>query len=143
MPFSSFLLLDSQINFVAQVITVFLTWYCFFICRIINSRDPLKSFWPKTCMELNGDFVIFTEVNLDWILGLVQFKVILTVLFNVYCFLGQPRRHLLTTGWSIFVSQKNLVSGDAVLFLRYVLDNDAESAFFSLCRVWAEILLQI
>ena len=32
---------------------------------------------------------------------------------------GQPRRHLLTTGWSIFVSQKNLISGDAVLFLRY------------------------
>ncbi|XP_019448714.1 PREDICTED: auxin response factor 4-like isoform X2 [Lupinus angustifolius] len=31
---------------------------------------------------------------------------------------GQPRRHLLTTGWSIFVSRKNLVSGDAVLFLR-------------------------
>ncbi|XP_050371708.1 auxin response factor 4 isoform X2 [Argentina anserina] len=31
---------------------------------------------------------------------------------------GQPRRHLLTTGWSIFISQKNLVSGDAVLFLR-------------------------
>ncbi|KAK4780184.1 hypothetical protein SAY87_016290 [Trapa incisa] len=31
---------------------------------------------------------------------------------------GQPRRHLLTTGWSSFVSQKNLVSGDAVLFLR-------------------------
>lgn len=34
------------------------------------------------------------------------------------CNIGQPRRHLLTTGWSIFVSQKNLVSGDAVLFLR-------------------------
>nr|KYP71171.1 Auxin response factor 4 [Cajanus cajan] len=33
---------------------------------------------------------------------------------------GQPRRHLLTTGWSIFVNQKNLVSGDAVLFLRCV-----------------------
>lgn len=31
---------------------------------------------------------------------------------------GQPRRHLLTTGWSLFVSQKRLVSGDAVLFLR-------------------------
>ncbi|XP_056173167.1 auxin response factor 4-like [Syzygium oleosum] len=31
---------------------------------------------------------------------------------------GQPRRHLLTTGWSGFVSQKKLVSGDAVLFLR-------------------------
>ncbi|XP_057813651.1 auxin response factor 11 isoform X2 [Cryptomeria japonica] len=31
---------------------------------------------------------------------------------------GQPRRHLLTTGWSVFVSHKRLVSGDAVLFLR-------------------------
>nr|CAX63111.1 ARF4 protein [Cabomba aquatica] len=31
---------------------------------------------------------------------------------------GQPRRHLLTTGWSVFVNQKGLVSGDAVLFLR-------------------------
>ncbi|KAK9126802.1 hypothetical protein Scep_015648 [Stephania cephalantha] len=31
---------------------------------------------------------------------------------------GQPRRHLLTTGWSGFISKKNLVSGDAVLFLR-------------------------
>ncbi|KAH9310078.1 hypothetical protein KI387_037989, partial [Taxus chinensis] len=30
---------------------------------------------------------------------------------------GQPRRHLLTTGWSGFVSQKRLASGDAVLFL--------------------------
>ncbi|XXG61452.1 hypothetical protein AAC387_Pa05g0063 [Persea americana] len=31
---------------------------------------------------------------------------------------GQPRRHLLTTGWSTFVNKKKLVSGDAVLFLR-------------------------
>ncbi|GAA0153332.1 hypothetical protein LIER_37656 [Lithospermum erythrorhizon] len=31
---------------------------------------------------------------------------------------GQPRRHLLTTGWSSFVNKKKLVSGDAVLFLK-------------------------
>lgn len=31
---------------------------------------------------------------------------------------GQPRRHLLTTGWTAFVNKKKLVSGDAVLFLR-------------------------
>ncbi|XP_042446022.1 auxin response factor 2-like isoform X2 [Zingiber officinale] len=31
---------------------------------------------------------------------------------------GQPRRHLLTTGWSAFVNRKKLISGDAVLFLR-------------------------
>ncbi|XP_024359906.1 auxin response factor 6 isoform X2 [Physcomitrium patens] len=31
---------------------------------------------------------------------------------------GQPRRHLLTTGWSIFISAKRLQAGDAVLFIR-------------------------
>ncbi|KAK9073662.1 hypothetical protein SSX86_006256 [Deinandra increscens subsp. villosa] len=31
---------------------------------------------------------------------------------------GQPKRHLLTTGWSIFVSSKRLSAGDAVLFVR-------------------------
>ncbi|KAG6555975.1 hypothetical protein Mapa_001915 [Marchantia paleacea] len=35
-----------------------------------------------------------------------------------HIFRGQPKRHLLTTGWSVFVSQKRLVAGDAVLFLR-------------------------
>ncbi|CAM6126483.1 unnamed protein product [Calypogeia fissa] len=35
-----------------------------------------------------------------------------------HLFRGQPKRHLLTTGWSVFVSQKRLVAGDAVLFLR-------------------------
>ncbi|XP_042454179.1 auxin response factor 12-like isoform X2 [Zingiber officinale] len=30
---------------------------------------------------------------------------------------GQPKRHLLTTGWSIFVSAKRLVAGDSVLFI--------------------------
>jgi hypothetical protein len=31
---------------------------------------------------------------------------------------GQPRRHLLTTGWSVFVSAKRLQAGDSVLFIR-------------------------
>ncbi|XP_031105754.1 auxin response factor 19 [Ipomoea triloba] len=31
---------------------------------------------------------------------------------------GQPKRHLLTTGWSVFVSSKRLCAGDAVLFIR-------------------------
>ncbi|KAL0396247.1 UNVERIFIED_CONTAM: Auxin response factor 6 [Sesamum calycinum] len=30
---------------------------------------------------------------------------------------GQPKRHLLTTGWSVFVSAKRLVAGDSVLFI--------------------------
>nr|ABN05872.1 Transcriptional factor B3 [Medicago truncatula] len=31
---------------------------------------------------------------------------------------GTPKRHLLTTGWSPFVSDKKLASGDSVVFLR-------------------------
>ncbi|XP_026456878.1 auxin response factor 5-like isoform X1 [Papaver somniferum] len=31
---------------------------------------------------------------------------------------GQPKRHLLTTGWSVFVGSKRLKAGDAVLFIR-------------------------
>lgn len=35
-----------------------------------------------------------------------------------HIFRGQPRRHLLTTGWSVFVSSKKLVTGDPFIFLR-------------------------
>ncbi|EXB58397.1 Auxin response factor 5 [Morus notabilis] len=31
---------------------------------------------------------------------------------------GQPKRHLLTTGWSLFVGAKRLRAGDSVLFIR-------------------------
>ncbi|KAJ7529258.1 hypothetical protein O6H91_15G040400 [Diphasiastrum complanatum] len=31
---------------------------------------------------------------------------------------GQPRRHLLTTGWSVFISAKRLQAGDTVVFMR-------------------------
>eukprot|EP00268_Persea_americana_P050891 TRINITY_DN557_c0_g2_i1.p1 TRINITY_DN557_c0_g2~~TRINITY_DN557_c0_g2_i1.p1 ORF type:complete len:688 (+),score=142.95 TRINITY_DN557_c0_g2_i1:712-2775(+) len=35
-----------------------------------------------------------------------------------HIFRGQPKRHLLTTGWSVFVSSKRLIAGDAFIFLR-------------------------
>ncbi|KAJ8543366.1 hypothetical protein K7X08_005889 [Anisodus acutangulus] len=31
---------------------------------------------------------------------------------------GQPKRHLLTIGWSVFISSKRLCAGDSVLFIR-------------------------
>lgn len=37
----------------------------------------------------------------------------------VFLCLGQPKRHLLTTGWSLFVSGKRLFAGDSVLFIRF------------------------
>ncbi|XP_042393955.1 auxin response factor 17-like isoform X1 [Zingiber officinale] len=38
-------------------------------------------------------------------------------IFREHCCAGQPKRHLLTTGWSVFVSAKRLVAGDSVLFI--------------------------
>ncbi|RDX87105.1 Auxin response factor 9 [Mucuna pruriens] len=35
-----------------------------------------------------------------------------------HIFRGQPRRHLLTTGWSTFVTSKRVVAGDTFVFLR-------------------------
>ncbi|XP_062087207.1 auxin response factor 2A-like [Humulus lupulus] len=35
-----------------------------------------------------------------------------------HIFRGQPKRHLLTSGWSTFVSAKKLVAGDSCIFLR-------------------------
>ncbi|CAL9150966.1 auxin response factor 18 [Musa acuminata AAA Group] len=35
-----------------------------------------------------------------------------------HIFRGQPRRHLLTTGWSTFVASKRLVAGDAFILMR-------------------------
>ncbi|CAD6270111.1 unnamed protein product [Miscanthus lutarioriparius] len=35
-----------------------------------------------------------------------------------HIFRGQPRRHLLQSGWSVFVSARRLVAGDAFIFLR-------------------------
>ncbi|GMH10921.1 hypothetical protein Nepgr_012762 [Nepenthes gracilis] len=34
-----------------------------------------------------------------------------------HTFRGQPKRHLLTTGWSVFVSAKRLVAGDSIIFI--------------------------
>ncbi|KAE8703875.1 Auxin response factor 12 [Hibiscus syriacus] len=36
-----------------------------------------------------------------------------------HIFRGQPKRHLLTTGWSVFVSAKRLVARDSVIFIWY------------------------
>ncbi|KAG6437582.1 hypothetical protein SASPL_102501 [Salvia splendens] len=35
-----------------------------------------------------------------------------------HIFRGQPKRHLLTTGWSTFVTSKKLVAGDCFIFVR-------------------------
>ncbi|KAK7275713.1 hypothetical protein RIF29_16835 [Crotalaria pallida] len=44
---------------------------------------------------------------------------------------GTPRRHLLTTGWSKFVTAKKLVAGDSVVFMK----NSEEEVFVGIRRV--------
>lgn len=50
-------------------------------------------------------FFIYIKVLLSWLNWCTQQP-------------GQPRRHLLTTGWSTFVTSKRLVAGDSFVFLR-------------------------
>ncbi|KAK6932150.1 AUX/IAA domain, partial [Dillenia turbinata] len=38
-------------------------------------------------------------------------------LLEIDAMTSQPKRHLLTTGWSVFVSAKRLVAGDSVIFI--------------------------
>lgn len=71
-------------------------------------------------------------------------KCVPCILSSVYFFLllhaGQPKRHLLTTGWSVFVSAKRLVAGDSVLFIWYCLATFVESianySIYVLHLVW-------
>ncbi|KAL2893126.1 Auxin response factor 17 [Bienertia sinuspersici] len=38
----------------------------------------------------------------------------------IHVYRGYPTRHLLTTGWSIFVNAKNIIAGDTVVFIRNI-----------------------
>jgi B3 DNA binding domain len=53
---------------------------------------------------------------------------------NAFLIAGQPKRHLLTTGWSVFVSAKRLVAGDSVLFIwfSFIAYNSSNSSSFLL-----------
>ncbi|KAH0885405.1 hypothetical protein HID58_061501 [Brassica napus] len=51
-------------------------------------------------------------------------------IFRGRFYLGQPKRHLLTTGWSVFVSAKRLVAGDSVIFIR----NEKNQLFLGIRR---------
>ncbi|MFS7970733.1 putative transcription factor B3-Domain family [Helianthus anomalus] len=52
---------------------------------------------------------------------------------------GQPKQHLLTTGWSTFVGAKRLKAGDAVLFIRCNFLNINKS---KLTTIWKDAVCQ-
>ncbi|KAH1199188.1 Auxin response factor 4 [Glycine max] len=82
----------------------------------------------KSCLLLrffDGSFTTVLSPPLDYKQQIPSQELVAKDLHGMewkfrHIYRGKPRWHLLTTGWSIFVSQKNLVSGDAVLFFRCV-----------------------
>lgn len=56
----------------------------------------------------------YMRVNLSDVVFLLTVRLKMNNLYEI----GQPRRHLLTTGWSTFVTSKKLVAGDSFVFLR-------------------------
>ncbi|GJN35502.1 hypothetical protein PR202_gb24285 [Eleusine coracana subsp. coracana] len=52
-----------------------------------------------------------------------------------HIFRGQPKRHLLTTGWSVFVSAKRLVAGDSIIFIWYLLSEHHPSISVGDCTL--------
>lgn len=88
-------------------------WHFFivFILHVTHDFHPQAPFLGNFCTFLLS-------------LYLYQYLCLVVIVANFSSgkqkFSGQPKRHLLTTGWSVFVSTKRLFAGDSVLFIRYV-----------------------
>lgn len=103
-------------------IQTYLSRYC--LLRIIRLLFPFTSNMPYFSKALSSTpiflvfhnfFIILLLLFLFLIMYTDEYIIILT--FSILIS-GQPKRHLLTTGWSVFVSTKRLFAGDAVLFIR-------------------------
>ena len=89
--------------------------------RIFRCNHLVKSLLLRTFMTTHGLSDIFFEVlPCFWMDYLNQFGETVLRFWICWCLSGQPKRHLLTTGWSVFVSTKRLFAGDSVLFVRYI-----------------------
>ena len=118
-------------------------------CRTCLRIHLAKNWWPKISMALNGIFGTFFEVSLHSSqFGLkipsIPLKIALFLQLLICPFFqsharlsmflsGQPKRHLLTTGWSVFVSSKRLVAGDAFIFMRYNTQSMINADVWCIC----------
>lgn len=88
-----------------------LAFFIVFILHVTHDFHPQVPFLGNFCT-----FLLFSH--------LYQYLCLVVIVANFssgkQIFSGQPKRHLLTTGWSVFVSTKRLFAGDSVLFIRYV-----------------------
>ena len=107
---------------------LFSSWLCYGSPRITQCSLLIKNLLFEICMIACGHFVTFIVVGSATVwLSFLRMKsagylwslLSKTFFFILMFFTGQPKRHLLTTGWSLFVGSKRLKAGDSVLFIRY------------------------
>lgn len=77
------------------------------------SHCPCFVMFDKQCLSFSQLYNILT-IEVPFVVLSLPISYISLVYFA-----GQPKRHLLTTGWSVFVSAKRLVTGDSVIFIRF------------------------
>lgn len=87
-------------------------WLCI---RFFAYRNSMRGFnvSPKYCLNSYNDMLLHCD-SLSYVARFFVWSPIKEIICA-----GQPKRHLLTTGWSVFVSAKRLVAGDAVIFIWY------------------------
>ena len=86
------------------------------LCCIINCYEAMSH-----CQNFMDQSFTFGPLQLFTILFVrenFQPEALCTYHCSLSAHAGQPKRHLLTTGWSVFVSTKRLLAGDSVLFIR-------------------------
>jgi hypothetical protein len=92
------------------------------------SKDLHGSEWRFKHIYRGMQISVFFQLSTELFSGHLntEIRTIIALALRAFCselmqflgFLGQPRRHLLTTGWSTFVTSKKLVAGDAFVYLR-------------------------
>ncbi|KAF8389482.1 hypothetical protein HHK36_026177 [Tetracentron sinense] len=103
----------------SKVFTVLLSAFHLYIdspvsqFRIFQCNLLLKNWSLETCMNILGHFAISSEVYLICLVEVSYCSPEKAGLLG-----GQPKRHLLTTGWSLFIGEKRLFVGDSALFIR-------------------------
>jgi len=92
--------------------------------RIILCNLLLKNSSPGICATPFGHSATYTVVCFRFQTHPIGFISNFWIKSHYDCSfslsLGQPKRHLLTTRWSLFVSGKRLLAEDSVLFIRYI-----------------------
>lgn len=79
----------------------------------------MQYLWCRIIQKMEFCTINYSILNIFSVYTFAMCWILFSWVWPIIVFyLGQPKRHLLTTGWSLFVGAKRLKAGDAVLFIR-------------------------